>query len=159
MAGKGITELPELGTTPEAADWFVVVDVSDTSESAQGTTKKVLKSDAIPEGLPYKSIVCLLSQSGTSAPTGIILQNEFSSGISFVRDSVGTYRIKQGTSNVVFTENKILFLANSGGSTYDDCFIVSKWISDGEIFIYNYGNGGGLQDDFTNMSIEIRVYP
>lgn len=47
MAGKKITELPELGTAPEAADWLIVVDVSDTSESAQGTTKKVLKSNAI----------------------------------------------------------------------------------------------------------------
>lgn len=36
-----------MGTTPESADWLVVVDVSDTSESAQGTTKKVLKSNAI----------------------------------------------------------------------------------------------------------------
>lgn len=179
MAGKKITELPELGSTPAAGDWLPIVDVSDTSESAEGTTKKVLYSDAIPARVesvtgdavdisdplnpiinkPYKSIVCLLNQTGVAAPTAFVLQNDFTNGFVFVRDSVGIYRIKNATSSVLFTENKTLFLANSGGSTYDDCFIVSKWISDAEIFIYNYGNGGGLQDDFTNMSLEIRVYP
>jgi len=48
MAGKKITELGELGAIPASGDWLVIVDVSDTSESAEGTTKKVAVSDAIP---------------------------------------------------------------------------------------------------------------
>ena len=180
MAGKKITELPELGTTPAAGDWLVVVDVSDTSESAEGTTKKVLKSDAILARVesvtgdsvdvtdplnpiinkPYKSIVCLISQTGVADPTMIILQNDFSAGINVIRDSAaGTYALRKGTSDVVFTEYKTFVLGTSGGSTYDDCFIFARRESDSAVRFYNYGNGGGLQDVFTNMSLEIRVYP
>lgn len=37
---KKITELTEL-TTPASGDYLVVVDVSDTTDSPEGTTKKV----------------------------------------------------------------------------------------------------------------------
>lgn len=38
--GKKITDLPEL-TTPASGDWFEIIDASDTSESAEGTSKRV----------------------------------------------------------------------------------------------------------------------
>lgn len=38
--GKRITDLPEL-TTPTSGDWFEIVDASDISESAEGTSKRV----------------------------------------------------------------------------------------------------------------------
>ena len=178
MAGKKITELPELGTTPAAGDWLVVVDVSDTSESAEGTTKKVLKSDAITGvesvtgdsvditdplnpiiNKPYKSLVCLLNQTGIADPTGFVLQNDFTAtSIGFARDNVGIYKIVSDV-DPTFTENKTVIFATSGGSVYDDCFIVTKQSDRALILIYNYGNGGGLQDVFTNLSVEIRVYP
>ena len=41
MAGVKITALPELLTAPESGDKLVVVDVSDTSEAATGTTKQM----------------------------------------------------------------------------------------------------------------------
>lgn len=41
MAGLKITALPELLTAPESGDKLVVVDVSDTSEAATGTTKQM----------------------------------------------------------------------------------------------------------------------
>jgi hypothetical protein len=40
MAGRKITQLPIL-TTPSATDKLVIVDVSDTSESPQGTSKQI----------------------------------------------------------------------------------------------------------------------
>jgi len=40
MAGIKITDLPSLAVA-EAADYLCIVDVSDTSESAAGTTKKI----------------------------------------------------------------------------------------------------------------------
>jgi hypothetical protein len=39
MAGKKVTELPELASA-ELTDIVYVVDVSDTSESAAGTSKQ-----------------------------------------------------------------------------------------------------------------------
>jgi len=49
MAGRKITQLPTL-TTTEASDKLVIVDVSDTSESPQGTSKQIAVGDlnAIP---------------------------------------------------------------------------------------------------------------
>jgi hypothetical protein len=44
MAGRKITQLPTL-TTPEATDKLVIVDVSDTSESPQGTSKQIAVSN------------------------------------------------------------------------------------------------------------------
>jgi hypothetical protein len=43
MANRKLTALPEL-TSIEDNDWDYTVDISDTSESAQGTSKKVRKS-------------------------------------------------------------------------------------------------------------------
>ena len=72
MAGKKITELPELGTTPAAGDWLVVVDVSDTSESAEGTTKKVLTSDAITSNASSGTYALVLEAgTGVSSVTSI----------------------------------------------------------------------------------------
>jgi hypothetical protein len=44
MAGRKITQLPTL-TTPAATDKLVIVDVSDTSESPQGTSKQIALSN------------------------------------------------------------------------------------------------------------------
>jgi len=47
MANKKLTYLTEL-TTPADGDFLYIVDVSDTSESAQGTSKKIRKSNITP---------------------------------------------------------------------------------------------------------------
>ena len=44
MANKKLTDLTEL-TTPADNDFLYIVDVSDTTESAQGTSKKIRKSN------------------------------------------------------------------------------------------------------------------
>ena len=50
MAGnKTFTELTELETVDKSADWMAVVDVSDTSASVYGTTKKALVDQFIGE--------------------------------------------------------------------------------------------------------------
>jgi hypothetical protein len=49
MAGIKITDLPALASA-DAADYLCIVDVSDTSESAAGTTKKIEVGDFIENG-------------------------------------------------------------------------------------------------------------
>jgi hypothetical protein len=49
MAGRKITQLPTL-TTPSATDKLVIVDVSDTSESPQGTSKQIAVGDVLSSG-------------------------------------------------------------------------------------------------------------
>lgn len=50
MAGRKVTVLPALGAFPAADDLMYVVDVSDTSESPQGTSKAVEFSDIMQAG-------------------------------------------------------------------------------------------------------------
>jgi hypothetical protein len=50
MAGRKLTVLPALGGFPAADDLMYVVDVSDTSESPQGTSKAVEFSDIMQAG-------------------------------------------------------------------------------------------------------------
>jgi len=50
MAGnKTFTELSELEVVDKSADWMAVVDVSDTSASVYGTTKKAYVDQFIGE--------------------------------------------------------------------------------------------------------------
>ena len=191
MAGVRITDLGTL-SVPDGADKLYIVDVSDTSESPQGTSKQTTVADVLAlvtgsSGVqsvtgewvdnadpinpvinrPYLSWVGKVSQSGTGDPT-ITYEFENTLGtfnIYFVRQSTGYYKIyttfggPSDPSSVLFGESNTFVLTTAGGSTYNDCFIVVTSINTaGEIFFYNYGNGGGVQDDFTNMNIEIRVY-
>ena len=50
MAGRKLTVLPALGEFPAADDLMYVVDISDTSESPQGTSKAVEFSDIMQAG-------------------------------------------------------------------------------------------------------------
>jgi hypothetical protein len=50
MAGRKLTVLPALGEFPAADDLMYIVDVSDTSESPQGTSKAVEFSDIMQAG-------------------------------------------------------------------------------------------------------------
>jgi len=47
-----ITDYTELTTKPAEGDYFVIVDVSDTSMAATGTTKKITRNSVF-KGLPY----------------------------------------------------------------------------------------------------------
>lgn len=51
MAGIKITDLTALATA-EAADYLCIVDVSDTSQSPEGTTKKIEVGNIIPSAPP-----------------------------------------------------------------------------------------------------------
>jgi len=55
MANKKLTDLTEL-TTPADNDFLYIVDVSDTTESAQGTSKKIRK-DKVDSGVSKENIV------------------------------------------------------------------------------------------------------
>jgi hypothetical protein len=191
MAGVRITDLGAL-SVPDGADKLYIVDVSDTSESPEGTSKQTTVADVlalVPSGgvqsvtgdwvdnadpinpvinRPYRNNwVGKISQSGTGDPT-ITYEFENTLGtfnIYFARQSTGYYKIyttnggPSDPSVVLFSESNTFVLTTPGGSTYNDCFVVVTSINfGGEIFFYNYGNGGGVQDVFTNMYLEIRVY-
>jgi len=72
MANKKLTDLTEL-TTPADNDFLYIVDVSDTTESAQGTSKKIRKdkvdSGASKENIENKQNNLTPDGTGTKYPT------------------------------------------------------------------------------------------
>lgn len=72
MANKKLTDLTEL-TTPADNDFLYIVDVSDTTESAQGTSKKIRKdkvdSGASKENIANKQNSLAIDGTGTKYPT------------------------------------------------------------------------------------------
>ena len=180
MAGVRITDLGAL-SVPDGADKLYIVDVSDTSESPQGTSKQTTVAEVLAlvpgsSGVqsvtgelvdnadifnpivrrPYLTWVGLLDQAGSADPTGIELENTLGVSITFTRDSAGEFSIR--SSSGIFNSNNTLVLATAGGSTYNDCFVVIISVRADRINFYNYGNGGGYQDNFSRMNFEIRVY-
>ena len=56
MANKRISSLTSLGATPAVGDILPITDISDTTGSAQGTTKKVTVANlvaAAPQAAAY----------------------------------------------------------------------------------------------------------
>lgn len=64
MADAKITDLPELEQPPDNNDYFVIVDVSDTSETPTGKTKKIKKSNVVNNDLNARSVNTAKSLTG-----------------------------------------------------------------------------------------------
>lgn len=61
MANRKITDLPEL-TTISDGDFIAVVDVTDTTESPEGTSKKIKKENLVGAGGSTERIVQFVAQ-------------------------------------------------------------------------------------------------
>ena len=61
MADRKITDLPEL-TSIAGGDFLVVTDVSDTTESPEGTSKKIQKDNLVGAGGSTERIVQFVAQ-------------------------------------------------------------------------------------------------
>lgn len=177
MAGIKVTDLDGLNS-PEGNDIIYIVDVSDTTESPQGTSKQTkvsflldlstnvqsvtgeLVDNADPlnpvVSRPYLTWVGKLSQTGTADPTAVVFENTLGVTLTYNRGSLGKFELISPSS--LFDQSNTLVLVTAGQSTYNDCFVVISSISATTITFDNYGNGGGLQDVFSNMNFEIRVY-
>ena len=177
MAGIKVTDLDGLNT-PEGNDIIYIVDVSDTTESPQGTSKQTkvsflldlstnvqsvtgeLVDNADPlnpiVSRPYLTWVGKLTQTGTADPTAVVFENTLGVTLTYNRGSSGRFELI--SPNSLFDQSNTLVLVTAGTSTYNDCFVVISDITATTITFDNYGNGGGLQDVFSNMNFEIRVY-
>ena len=179
MAGRKITQLPTL-TTPTATDKLVIVDVSDTSESPQGTSKQIELGNlglssiesttldvSIADGVatvnvPYKVYSAILTQTETNAPVATVLENTLGVTMTWSRVSEGNYKVT--ASSGIFLEAKTWTIINNiniAGISYFDIIRVSNT----EIFVYSSIYDSGTPpyipaDDIINaLSLEIRVYP
>lgn len=69
MANKRITDLPSISVVDTANDKLVIVDVSDTSSSASGTTKKITPAQFV--GAVNGVYPAIYSGTGTD-PNGVV---------------------------------------------------------------------------------------
>lgn len=110
-------------------------------------------------GLGYKKYVALLSQSGTDAPTAIILENTLGVTPTFVYNTVGQYSI---IATGKFTIDKTAVTISQIDSDAGKRMVYQDDIN--TINIYSYDSSGSPNDDSLNDNvaytvIEIRVYP
>ena len=101
-------------------------------------------------GLPYKVYTAKLTQTGTSNPTAVVLDNTLGGELVWTRQSKGTYR---GTLIGAFSDSsKILFPYFFNGSKD----IVSVSITNDDII--TIATGAPTDDVLDDTPIEIRVY-
>lgn len=125
------------------------------------STTKGEKGDASPvASLGYKVYKALLTQTGTTAPTVVVLQNTLGGVISWTYNGVGTYN---GTLSGVFVEDKTFLAINksrAGGRQFslyrndDNEIEVVTEIFDAGAPIFTATDG-----ILNNTSILIEVYP
>ena len=116
----------------------------------------VSSADWIPSsGLPYSSYTAILSQAGVAAPTASILANSVGT-VTFGYTTVGQYTIN---SSALFTSAKTAIFLTMGGSTYDDAFAIVKRVSSSQYHLLVTAVGAGFNNVWSDLSIEIRVYP
>lgn len=103
---------------------------------------------------PYKVYTALVTQTGTDAPTAIVLENTLGN-ITFTRTGVGVYHI---VSDGLFTIDKTFFPRPQPDTVADDISVV--FTSPSIIGFYGLADGITLSDDglINNCPFEIRVY-
>ena len=108
----------------------------------------------IPESPKYKVYTALLSQSGTDAPTAVVLENTLGD-IVWSRSEEGVY---VGTLTGAFKEGKTFQALTAGNANGSTSFFYRQDID--TMLLETYAiSGDSASDTFLNRtSIEIRVY-
>jgi hypothetical protein len=113
--------------------------------------------DSVGAGLPYKSYVAIVSQTGTSAPVvNTLLGNTLGGTVSFAYSTTGEYDITIGG---LFTNNKTVIIAGPGRRTTASAILGTTIVSTSLIKLYSYNDAGLATNGLISLvPIEIRVY-
>lgn len=104
---------------------------------------------------PYKVYTALLTQTGTSNPTAIVLQNDFS-GVTFTwtRDDIGTYFVT-ASSAVLTADKTAVFITNREGISLASSTVSNTTVAN---ILTGVLNGDSADGALTSTTFEIRVY-
>lgn len=135
-------------------------DVKINNLSGTGDRNVVAAADGtlkIGDSRPYKVYTALITQTGTSAPLSIVLENTLGGTITWTRTGVGAYI---GTFSSTWIASKtLLMLTNSVAYNAEVQMFVS---GTKEIAVFTYNAIGVLADTIPSVNpsnLEIRVYP
>jgi hypothetical protein len=136
MAAEKITAKSEIGAAPAADDQLVIVDVSDTTEAASGTTKRVNASRVARTGAANTFAAAqtitaateALNLVGSGQPLTVNLRNDTRTILDFRNNSGETLfgRIEYNVANALIdvqsrgTSSSILFKTANGSSTLNE---------------------------------------
>jgi len=151
MADQKISEMTYVPTLDGTEDIEIVKDALTKRTSTQAIAD-------LASGVSYKIWRGLISQTGTSAPTAIELENTLGGTITFTYISTGVYSI-EGT----------------GLFTTDKTFVTPKWetlrqstnyatvsavtANTNQLSLNSYLNGSAADALFSRHPVEIIVYP
>lgn len=129
---------------------------SGTHTVTPATTPVVSSSGVVGERVAPKIYTALISQSGTSDPTVTVLGTNEIGSIVWTRSVTGTY---VGTLTGAFTANKTWCASSVSDEGLSAAVVRLQRTNDNAVTLYTSDNAFLAQDVFTNISIEIRVYP
>lgn len=107
----------------------------------------------LPKTPKIKLYTALITQSGTDAPTQIILQNQLGGIISWSRISAGLY---QGDLIGAFPANRTALYMASGLSNDPGTILTRS--NDDQITLNVTANGVSVDSSIENTMLEIRIY-
>ena len=135
--------------TPAAGDYLVGSDIT-TAGTQINPTKNFVLSDVVATGLGYTVYTALVTQSGLTAPTDIVLKNDTGYTYTWSRTGGGTYTIT--ASGNAFTNGKTIVFYNLGEYAFS---IGQPWVRTSDTVITISLGGDGR---ITNGAFEIRIY-
>jgi len=139
------TDLTE-ETTPAAGDFLL-------GWESGGALRKFDVDNLSGGGVPYTTYVALISQSGTSDPTAVVLENTLGGSVTLARAGEGTYTI---TKTGAFLAAKTWYTCqwqSDGGGGSNGVFVRR---TDDDTIRIDVPDGDGI---LNALPIEIRAYP
>jgi len=115
-------------------------------------TQKIYVDTKVAASRPYKVYTALLNQTGTAAPTAIVLENTLGGTVNFEYNSLGTYSV---TSSALFTLDKTTCIGANRGMGLTGCAVATT----SSITLYTSYLGSLANGFLINTYLEIRVYP
>ncbi len=141
-------------SSPAAGATFTCID-SITQDATGHPTAVNVKTVTIPAD--YLVYSALITQTGTSAPTAIVLKNTIPGTMTWSYASIGQYQLRN--SGTPFTANKVQVFVNRGQEVNSSEPIRWVYQNTSDIFLKTQNISGFPANALiTNGSIEIRIY-
>ena len=144
--------------TPKADDLLLGTKVplvnTDDSPITNNFTISSVAAFANSYSLGYTVYTALITQSGTAAPTAVVLQNTTGGTITWTRVSVGSY--KAAISGVTFVENKTAILL--GNTNVAMSIAALRKTTTDVTFDQAINSSNANADGVSDVTIEIRIY-